>query len=120
MQALVITEDLIASDSTPPPAYLLHARMLLNDGQVEKAVRQYKLAIQSDPALIDESLSERLGIGADRDADIVEGRVRALVDDDDDFEHEIESSKIKFVDVGGMDAVKEQIRMKIIYPLTNP
>ncbi len=120
MQALVITEDLISSSTTPAAAYLLHARMLLNDGQVEKAVRQYKLAIENDPSLVDESLSERLGVGAHLDSDIVDGRIRAELDSDNDFDNEIERTTTKFVDVGGMEPVKEQIRMKIIYPLTNP
>jgi ATP-dependent 26S proteasome regulatory subunit len=120
MQALVITEDLISSSTTPAAAYLLHARMLLNDGQVEKAVRQYKLAIENDPSLADESLSERLGVGAHKDSEIIDGRIRAEVNSDNDFDNEIERATTKFADVGGMDPVKEQIRMKIIYPLTNP
>jgi SpoVK/Ycf46/Vps4 family AAA+-type ATPase len=33
---------------------------------------------------------------------------------------ELERPKIRFDDVGGMDAIKEEIRMKIIHPLTHP
>ncbi|MBI2809520.1 MAG: AAA family ATPase [Candidatus Melainabacteria bacterium] len=121
MQALVIVEDLIAGSETPPGAFLLHARMLLNDGKIEQAVREYKRAIQLDPTLTDESLSDRLGVGAHHaDSDVVDGRVRSQIDPGDDFDTEIEKSKIKFGDVGGMEDVKEQIRMKIIYPMTNP
>jgi transitional endoplasmic reticulum ATPase len=120
MQALVITEALIESNSTPPAAYLLHSRMLLTDGQVEKAVQEYKRAIEKDPSLMDESLSERLGVGAHEGSDVVDGRIREHVESDNAFDVNMEHSKTKFADVGGMDAVKEQIRMKIIYPLTNP
>ncbi len=121
MQALVITEDLIAGDDTPAGAHLLHARMLLNDGKIEQAVREYKRAIEMDPTLTDESMSDRLGVGAHHaDSNVVDGRVRAQIDPGDDYDTEIERSKIKFGDVGGMEDVKEQIRMKIIYPLTNP
>lgn len=121
MQALVIAEDLIAGDDTPAGAYLLHARMLLNDGKIEQAVREYKRAIELDPTLTDESMSDRLGVGAHHaDSDVVDGRVRAQLDPGEDYDTEIERSKTKFGDVGGMEDVKEQIRMKIIYPLTNP
>ncbi|MBS1999950.1 MAG: ATP-binding protein [Cyanobacteria bacterium SZAS LIN-5] len=121
MQALVIIEDLVASADTPPSAYLLHARILLNDGKIEQAVREYKRAIELDPSLIDESLSERLGVGATQDGEVVDGRIRSLVDSDDgDYDADIERSKTKFTDIGGMEDVKEQIRLKIIYPLTNP
>ncbi|HEY9679693.1 MAG TPA: AAA family ATPase [Drouetiella sp.] len=120
MQALVITEDLVGSSSTPPGAYLLHARILLNDGEVDKAVQQYKLAIEADPSLADESLSERLGVNADSESDVVDGKIRAGYNDEDSYDPDVERAKTKFSDVGGMEAVKEQIRMKIIYPMTNP
>jgi transitional endoplasmic reticulum ATPase len=37
-----------------------------------------------------------------------------------DLPVEFERPKVKFEDVGGMSAVKEEIRMKIIHPLKNP
>src|SRR5579864_8650409 len=47
-QALVIVEDLLKSPNTPARAYLLHARLLLRGGHVERAVRQYKEAVEID------------------------------------------------------------------------
>jgi SpoVK/Ycf46/Vps4 family AAA+-type ATPase len=49
-------------------------------------------------------------------------------DDEDDYEDELSAERftdevsrpgISFADVGGMEEVKEEIRMKIIYPLQN-
>jgi ATP-dependent 26S proteasome regulatory subunit len=121
MQALVIVEDLLSDkDADAPMAFLLHARMLLNDGDVEEAVRQYKRALQLDPSLEDQSLTERLGLGAGRDAEVVDGKVRSHISPGDSFDTDVEQSKTKFTDIGGMESVKEQIRMKIIFPLTNP
>ena len=126
-QALVIVEDLIKSPSTPPRAYIMHSRLLFRAGEVERAVRQYKKAIDADPEVADEELAGRLGIEAPAenpfasDREVVDGKVRAS--------HEpggpgaltpVERPKIAFKDVGGMDALKDEIRMKIIHPLAHP
>src|SRR5262245_51771679 len=39
--ALVIIESLVKRSDTPPRAYLLHARLLAQAGEIEFAVRQY-------------------------------------------------------------------------------
>src|SRR5687768_7625719 len=81
-QALVLVEDLIKNPHTPASAYLLYARLLFNEGNAERAVRQYREAIALDPAVADVELAERLGVGADSaTADVVEGRVRAAWED---------------------------------------
>jgi SpoVK/Ycf46/Vps4 family AAA+-type ATPase len=52
---------------------------------------------------------------------VFEGRVREQSEPDEaDVGAEIERPKLTFRDVGGMDAVKEEIGMKIIYPLQHP
>jgi AAA+ superfamily predicted ATPase len=117
--AMVIVESLVKRQDTPARAYLLHARLLMQAGEVEFAVRQYKTAVSEDGSLADLSFAQRLGIGADADRDeVVDGRLRSGWDDSDGpAEQTVERPKIKFQDVGGMEAVKEEIRMKIIYPL---
>lgn len=124
-QAMVIVEDLVRKPHPVPKANMLYARLLLNEGQVQQAVRQYQIGVSLDGSLIDLSLAERLGINAEPDSEVVDGRVRAGVSQcatsDSSFvpDELIEKSDTKFTDVGGMDAVKEQVRMKIIYPLTH-
>ena len=49
-QALVIVEDLLKRSDTPARAYVLHAKLLLRAGEVERAVRQYKEGLKLDPA----------------------------------------------------------------------
>lgn len=124
-QALVVVEDLLKAKEPPARAFVIYARLLLNDGQVEQAVRQYNAGISLDPGVSDQSFADRLGIGSDaQTSDVVDGRLRLyhdLVGDDaDDSDFEIERSDVKFEDVGGMDEIKQHIRMKIIYPLSNP
>src|SRR6516225_1503616 len=76
-QALVIVEDLLKKPDTPARAYVLHARLLLQAGEVPRAVRQYREAVALDPATADAELAERLGVGADaQKSAVVEGRVR--------------------------------------------
>src|SRR5204863_1322575 len=47
------------------------------------------------------------------------GRVPAGITPMPDDPAEVERPKIKFADVGGMEPVKEEIRLKIIYPLAH-
>lgn len=117
--ALVIIEQLLTQRDTPPAVYLLHTRLLLREGSVEEAVRQYKKAVADDPALVDVALQEHLGIDASEErAEVVDGRMRAREGEEDRGSAvRVERPKIDFSHVGGMEAVKEEIRMKIIHPL---
>jgi AAA+ superfamily predicted ATPase/thioredoxin-like negative regulator of GroEL len=119
--ALVIIEELVKQRDTAADAYLLHAKLLFQKGDVDFAIGEYKAAIAEDSTLQDEEFSERLGIDADEEAEVVDGRVRSSwgseEDADDGVKTEFELPKINFSDVGGMEELKEEIRMKIIYPL---
>lgn len=121
-QAVVIVEDLCHKRNTPARAYVLYAKLLLREGDVSNAVAQYKLALETDPDVADEQLGSQLGVGAGHeDGEVFEGRVReSWQSDESDFDVEIERPEITFADVGGMDAVKEEISMKILYPLRHP
>lgn len=119
--ALVIIEELVSQRDTPARAFLLHARLLQRQGDIEFAVTEYKAAISEDSELRDEDFAARLGIDADEESEVIDGRIRATWGDDEDEGpdpgHNFERPKIDFSDVGGMEALKEEIRMKIIYPL---
>jgi len=116
--AMVIVEELVRRPDTPSAAFLLHSRLLLRSGDIEFAVTQYQAAVREDPALHDGELAEILGIEADDEAEVVDGRLRAsfeILEEGPDFS--LERPHIGFNSVGGMAALKEEIRMKIIYPL---
>ncbi len=121
-QAVVIVEDLARRGGAPAAAHVLYARLLLKEGDVPRAVAQYKLAVEIDAEAGDEDLAERLGIVPEEEAgEVFEGRVRESWQDmGSEPTAEIEHPKTTFADVGGMDAVKEEIGMKIIYPLKHP
>ncbi|HEV3167475.1 MAG TPA: AAA family ATPase [Isosphaeraceae bacterium] len=125
--ALVIIEDLLKQRDVPAAAYLLHARLLWRAGEVERAVAQYRNAVELDPDVADLELAGRLGIrigdesGEDLNDEVVEGRVREAWNDSPTAgETPVERPSLTFKDVGGMDALKDEIRMKIIHPLAHP
>lgn len=118
--ALVVLEDVAKSKAPPPRARVLYARLLFKGGEVAQAVEQYKLAVAQDVMAADLELAAKLGIGAEPENEVSDGRVRAGWEEPSEAPAiEIERPKINFNDVGGMDALKEEIRMKIIYPLTH-
>jgi SpoVK/Ycf46/Vps4 family AAA+-type ATPase len=124
--AMVIVEELIKQPDAPAKAHLIYSRLLFRAGDIERSVRQYKRAIEIDPSTTDPELAARLGIRAggddspDINSDVVDGKVRQSWKGDDEEEAaEIERPKITFKDVGGMDSLKDEIRMKIIHPLTH-
>ncbi len=122
-QALVVVENLIQKSDAPGAAYVLYSRLLLAEGRVLDAVAEYKRAIEIDPAAADAELAAQLGVQKDGEqpCDVFEGRQRAGTDvGDDAINIELQRPDMKFSDVGGMDAVKEEISLKIIYPLKHP
>jgi SpoVK/Ycf46/Vps4 family AAA+-type ATPase len=119
--ALVVVEDLLRVSDTPARAYLLHARLLLQTGEIERAVRQYREAVDLDAALADSDLAERLGINASETSAISEGRLRqAHAETPGSPDESVERPTLAFDDVGGMETLKDEIRLKIIYPLAHP
>src|SRR6478736_4161250 len=51
--SIVVVEELLRQPSPPARARLLYARLLLGSGDVQRAVRQYKQAVEEDQALAD-------------------------------------------------------------------
>ncbi len=135
--AAVILEDLTRRPQAPARAYVLHARLLAHGGDLAEAARLYQQGLDTDPAVADPEFAERLGLPSndedhdeddddeddddDPNADVVEGRVRSSwAGADFSAEAEVERPSLKFADVGGMEPLKDEIRLKIIHPLTHP
>jgi AAA+ superfamily predicted ATPase len=129
-EAIVRTEALVQADPKLAEGWLLLSRLELADGDRRSAAEHYQKALQLRPALKDNALEKLVGLS---------GRIAAAAstassenehwsDDEDDDDHELPGEQfmdevsrpaISFADVGGMEEVKEEIRMKIIYPLQN-
>src|SRR6187402_1031210 len=120
--AFALIETLVQKSGAPARAFLLHARLLVGIGEVEHGIRQYRRAVEIDESVADSAFAARLGINAnEEESEVVEGKVRASWEEEPDEPHtEVERPKIAFKDVGGMEHLKEEIRLKIIHPLAHP
>ena len=131
--ALVVYEDLLRLPNPPARAYLAAARLYLEDGQLKLAANAYLQALGADPALADPDLSVRLGISLPLPIDAAPPETDEQPDGDREpvlvvgqdvpdpaAIFEVERPRINFADVGGMEKLKEEIRMKIIYPMARP
>lgn len=174
-EAILRVEQVCAHSPNYAPAWLLRAKLSLNEGNAGEARQFYERAITSAPKLADKELLKRIeqaggrrskGNDADKASFSAQGSVDfwqagAYIDpdveaafdgddfdefddddddDDDDSDYggspfdlpklkspfdndleldHVEKAGINFDKVGGMEAVKEDIRMKILYPLEN-
>ncbi|MFM2428803.1 MAG: hypothetical protein RLZZ511_16 [Cyanobacteriota bacterium] len=120
--ALALLEALLnQTRTTPIPAawLALHARILLQSGDLPRATEQFRRAVAGDGSWLESDLADHLGavpIGSINDT---EDWHADLEDMEWQGDRTVGSPKITFADVGGMEALKEQIRLKIIYPLAN-
>ncbi len=121
-QALVLVEGLL-KDDVSAGAYLLHARLLLNLGAAQTAAQQYQSGVDLDPTLQDPELAERLGISLsppDTMPLLAQTSEALFPPASCRMPSHVEHPAITFADIGGMEALKEEIRLKIIYPMQHP
>lgn len=107
--ALIVCEDLFDEVGQSPELMSLYIGMLLDDGQIPQAIEHYQSYQSKNPNWQDSDLEMRLKIPTEIDSDDLL--------DQNAF---MEKPDINFSNVGGMDEVKEEIRTKIIHPLSNP
>ncbi len=126
--AVVLLEGVTRAPGAPPLASVLLARLLFAAGEVEEAVRHYRRGVEADPSVADSAFADRLGIQTRNEDDeddvpgeVVEGRVRSAWEGTESApDIPIDRPSLGFDDVGGMEALKEEIRIKIIHPLNHP
>lgn len=121
---LVISEELIAQSAPPPRIWLIYAKLLQQARQPRQAKDAYEKAILIDPALKDAFLESDINLSLQKDEKPEPLRRAAHGDAEQGGDGEslidVERPKVTFADVGGMDVVKEEIRLKIIHPLRHP
>jgi len=121
-EAITLLESLSQAPDLPAKARVLYARLLLKSGEQELAQEEYRKAIEADRSLADADLGERLKVVPEKRklkvneewAPEEEGEFRSAEE-----KAALEKPAISFKDVGGMEELKEEIRMKIIYPMTH-
>ena len=134
-EAAARLQESLRADPQNAPAHLAMARVLLELKQLDKARRSYQTAREMDASLADSDLEARLAPPRDnaenpRRVPVGPGQWDEMEDDpfaDDDAETaarklglDMERPTITFGEVGGMDELKEEIRVNIIYPFLHP
>lgn len=117
--ALVVLEEEARAGRGGPEVQLLLARLLLETGETSRARQAYEAAVAANPAAADVELAARLG-GVRTGPAVEREPAGADQRDDADGAVHVERPGVGFRDVGGMDALKEQIGLKIIHPLKHP
>jgi len=140
-EAVVRVEALCGDEPGCGAAWILRARLALEEGEGEAAWGFYVRAVKLDGELEDDDLKARI-LEARGGRPAGEGRLRVGAGGEDadwsfggtgpapggldavaarDLGLEFsERPEVSFADVGGMEAVKEDIRMKILYPMKRP
>jgi AAA+ superfamily predicted ATPase len=111
-----------------PRALIVRSRLHLSRGELRAAADDYAAAVEGDPELADPHLAERLeeylrraapaGDGPDElpDSELDESPVSSEVDMVGALEH----PGFGFESIGGMDAIKDAVRLMIIAPMEQP
>jgi transitional endoplasmic reticulum ATPase len=122
MMALVILEELLRGSAVTGELYLWAARAYMASGQQKEAAQAYQQALASDSKLADPDLAPLMADQSSPASPSPEAAPLRLPIEDwgEGPSAELERATIDFSGVGGMEKLKEEIRLKIIYPLQKP
>ena len=128
-EAIVRTESILSENSDFGPAHLLLARLHAGEGNRHDAQSSYARALTASPLLRDPGLEAQLEGSAPPQSSRAPEKITAQGWSSDAEEDEnltpptsadLSLPTLNFADIGGMESIKEEIRMKIIHPLKNP
>ncbi|CAH0994703.1 ATP-dependent zinc metalloprotease FtsH [Emticicia aquatica] len=117
--ARFLLEEILDNQPNQAHAALILAKVLLETNELKEAKQVFDNAVDENPNLYDADFEDILNkkireSGLALSNDWVDEIEQMFIDTD------LEKPKIAFKDVGGMDAVKEEIALKVIHPMTNP
>ena len=123
-EAVVRAEALTKADPGFAEAWILLSRLAVAEGDRDLAARYYQKALKLNPSLSDAGMerdlpAEQVAPAAEPSADASYDTGPVIWGSDNDNLPDMQKPDASFEDVGGMEEIKEEIRMKIIYPLQN-
>lgn len=124
-EAVVRTEALVKAKPSFAEAWILLARLALAEGDQTLAAEYYQNALGLNPNMRNPVLDRDIRIESPTtpaDVPVAESDAREPSEEFDGDASEfadLERPEVSFASVGGMEEIKEEIRMKIIYPLKN-
>lgn len=113
--AYVILEELCRGNGVSADMHILFSKVLVKENMKEQAADQYREALLKSPLSKDEELDNLFRMPQSTPGN----RITEEDGQEDDAPLFIERPDIEFKDVGGMEKVKEEIRLKIIHPITH-
>ncbi|SDM43304.1 Tetratricopeptide repeat-containing protein [Catalinimonas alkaloidigena] len=117
-ESSILLETLLERPPVPAEVHLFYARFLHHTQQYADAYDHYQTAVRADSSLADPQLANDLRLKLPADPNFQARNPAVETPGSEETSHiSTERPKQTFADVGGMDAVKEEIRLKIIYPL---
>lgn len=119
---LVLIEELVETPTPPAKAWLVYARLLLQSQQAEAAKEAYENAVAINENLRDAYLESEINMQMkDKfEPERIKLKTGGTQEEEQDKNIDIERPDTTFEDVGGMEQVKEEVRMKILHPLKHP
>jgi transitional endoplasmic reticulum ATPase len=111
-EAAVLVDVVLDAGAPSAAALVLKSRLLLNEGDLDGAREAYRQAVALDAELADPELADLLVAPEDAEERGVQEPPKPSAGPDRDL--------VTFADVGGMEEVKEEIRLKIIHPFEHP
>jgi transitional endoplasmic reticulum ATPase len=129
-EAVVRAEALTEADPGFAEAWMLLSRLAVAEGDCRLAAQHYQKAVKLSPGLSDRAIEREIQIDKMTTSEdptsepVPEVELESLefgdeVDGESNSESDLQKPEISFANVGGMEEIKEEIRMKIIYPLKN-
>jgi SpoVK/Ycf46/Vps4 family AAA+-type ATPase len=116
-EAAVLVDVVLEAEGSSGAALVLKSRLLLNEGDLDGARDAYRQALALDPELADPELADLLVAPEVTTEEPLELEPDAMAPDD---RVDPDRPVVTFGDVGGMEDVKEEIRLKIIHPFQHP
>ena len=119
---LVLIEELVEAPAPPAKAWLVYARLLLQSQQAAAAKEAYDNAIAINDNLRDAYLESEINMQIKDKPEPEKIKLKTGGGDaeEQDKDIDIERPATTFEEVGGMEQVKEEVRMKILHPLKHP
>jgi transitional endoplasmic reticulum ATPase len=126
-EAVVRTEALVQADPSLAEAWILLTRLAIAESDQRSAAENYQRALKLKPSLRDPALEREIRVewpatSTDAAVPTPESETWESTEEIDGGANEVadlEKPENSFASVGGMEEIKEEIRMKIIYPLEN-
>ncbi|HXU74419.1 MAG TPA: ATP-binding protein [Polyangia bacterium] len=123
-RALAEYDAILTRADGDAPANLGRARCLYEVGRHAEALEAYDAAVARDVSLADAALEGKIR----RAKDDPRARIRLVADGGEKKPAEepkveageVEKPTITFADVGGLDELKEKVRLRVLYPLKRP